>query len=135
MVIFVDTSALYALVSGEDENHARAVSFGESLLRDENVLITTNYVLVETVALTQRRFGLHEVQMLQGSLFPFLDISWIDQDLHEAALNNVLTSSRRHLSFVDFSSFATMRRLGIQQVFTFDKHFAEQGFTCLPEPS
>ncbi|WP_051276324.1 Uma2 family endonuclease [Desulfovirgula thermocuniculi] len=39
------------------------------------------------------------------------------------------------LSPADCAFFATARRLGIKTVFTFDRHFAEQGFTCLPEAS
>jgi predicted nucleic acid-binding protein len=30
------------------------------------------------------------------------------------------------------ASFETMKQQGIQQVFTFDRHFAEQGFEALP---
>jgi predicted nucleic acid-binding protein len=33
---------------------------------------------------------------------------------------------------VDCTSFEMMRELGIHNAFTFDRHFAEQGFTCLP---
>ena len=40
--------------------------------------------------------------------------------------------NRRHLSLVDVSAFATMRRMGANQVFTFDQHFAEEGFEVFP---
>ena len=40
------------------------------------------------------------------------------------------------ISFVDFTSFVTMRDLGIQAVFTGDGHFeqANMGFRLLPGP-
>jgi len=39
-----------------------------------------------------------------------------------------LTAARRQLSLVDCISFEVMRRRGIKTAFTFDDHFAEQGF-------
>ncbi len=44
----------------------------------------------------------------------------------------LLIAARRQLSLVDCASFDAMRRLGITTVFTFDKHFAEQGFAQVP---
>ena len=44
----------------------------------------------------------------------------------------LLVVNHRKLSLVDCASFETMRRLGIQKVFTFDRHFADQGFQVLP---
>ena len=43
-----------------------------------------------------------------------------------------LAANRRKLSLVDCSAFETMLRLSIQAVFTFDKHFSEQGFDVIP---
>jgi predicted nucleic acid-binding protein len=56
-VIFVDTSALYAVLDRDDENHAVARTTWERLLRSSNVLLTHNYVLLETVALAQSRLA------------------------------------------------------------------------------
>jgi predicted nucleic acid-binding protein len=44
----------------------------------------------------------------------------------------LLTANRRQLSLVDCVSFEMMRRLGIKTAFTYDRHFSEQGFECLP---
>ncbi|HHY95520.1 MAG TPA: PIN domain-containing protein, partial [Firmicutes bacterium] len=49
--VFVDTSALYAVLDADDEWHEKAKAAWEKLLsNDEVVLITSNYVLVETSA-------------------------------------------------------------------------------------
>jgi predicted nucleic acid-binding protein len=39
---------------------------------------------------------------------------------------------QRDFGPVDCTSFELMRRLGLRAVFTFDRHIAGQGFTCLP---
>src|SRR5215211_2344470 len=130
--IFVDTSALYALMSTEDQDRKLAAKTWEDALKREDVLFTNNYVLVECFALIQSRLGLEFVRALQTNIVPFLQIDWIGEPQHMSSVNNVFTANRRQLSLVDCSSFETMRRLGIETVFTFDEHFHEQGFKVVP---
>ena len=130
--IFVDTSALYALISTEDQNIAAAVTTWESMLERGDILFTNNYVLVECFALIQNRLGIEFTRALQSNLVPFLQIDWIGEQQHISSVNDVLTANRRQLSIVDCSSFESMRRLGIEKVFTFDEHFREQGFGIIP---
>ena len=59
-MIFVDTSALLALLDRDDEFHARAATVIRSLGADD-ALLTHEYVIVETTALAQRRLGLGAV--------------------------------------------------------------------------
>ena len=83
-------------------------------------------------ALTQHRLGLKAARTFQENFFPLLDIEWVDEQSHMTGVTGVLTAARRKLSLVDCVSFDIMRRLGIREAFTFDKHFKEQGFQCLP---
>ena len=55
MAHFVDTSALYALLDRADPNHGPAANVFPPLLRDG--LVTHNYVVVESLALLDRRCG------------------------------------------------------------------------------
>lgn len=130
--IFVDTSALYALLSTQDQDTIRALETWEATLAGGNVLFTNNYVLVECFALVQGRLGLEFVRALQSSIVPFLQIDWIDEQQHNSSVNDVFAANRRQLSLVDCSCFESMRRLGIETVFTFDEHFQEQGFRLIP---
>ena len=130
--IFVDTSALYALISTEDQNIVPAVITWESMLEREDILFTNNYVLLECFALIQNRLGIEFTRALQSNLVPFLQIDWIGEQQHISSVNDVLAANRRQLSIVDCSSFESMRRLGIEKVFTFDEHFREQGFDVIP---
>jgi len=130
--IFVDTSALYALISTEDRDTAIAVTTWENMLERGDVLITNNYVIVECFALIQNRLGIDFVRELQSNIVPFLQIDWIDERQHSSSTSHVLTANRRQLSLVDCSSFETMRHMKIEKAFTFDKHFREQGFDVIP---
>ncbi len=130
--IFVDTSALYALISTEDRNKALAVAAWENLLERGNALITNNYVLVECFSLIQSRLGIEFVRLLQSHIVPFLQTEWVDEQQHSTVVQFVLSANRRQLSLVDCSGFETMRRLKIEKVFTFDEHFREWGFEAIP---
>jgi predicted nucleic acid-binding protein len=133
MRVFVDTSALFALLSSNDINHESAWSIWEGLLRDETPLVCSNYVVVEAAALAQRRLGMEALRAFRECVCPMLDVEWVDRATHDSAETALVTANRRSLSLVDCTSFVIMRRLGIAEVFTFDVHFAEQGFVCLPE--
>jgi predicted nucleic acid-binding protein len=131
MSIFVDTSAFVAYLNRDDQNHATAAKVMETLVQEKSLLVTTNYTLLETTALLQRRLGLTALQDFQEVVVPLLTITWVDAALHDLGVTAVLTANRRQLSLVDCISFVVCRRQGIQQVFAFDQHFAEQGFTLL----
>jgi predicted nucleic acid-binding protein len=129
MTIFVDTSALYALLDADDANHQPAAAIWKTLLEDGVNLVTTNYVLVETVALVQHRLGLEAVETFLAEVAPVLAVRWIDEATHHIAQALLLAIQRRAVSLVDCSSFTVMRELEQVEAFTFDRHFVEQGFT------
>jgi predicted nucleic acid-binding protein len=130
--IFVDTSALYALMSTQDQKLKVAVNTWENSLERGNPLFTNNYVLVECFTLIQSRLGIDFARALQANIVPLLQIDWISEQHHTSSVNNVFTANRRQLSLVDCSCFETMRHLGIEKAFTFDAHFREQGFEVIP---
>lgn len=132
MVVFVDTSALYALVNAADVNHSAASDYWDSLAQQPEPLITSNYVLLETAALLGRRFGLSAVRDFPSRLTPLLEVHWVDEALHNRAMAALLTAGQRDLSLVDCVSFELMRQLGLDTAFTFDAHFAQQGLRPVP---
>jgi predicted nucleic acid-binding protein len=132
MEIFIDTAAFYALVDSADANHQAAVSLWSDWGQQYHRYITSNYVLLESFSLIQRRHGLTLARYFYDKIAPACDVEWITPQIHQTATNSLLISNRRLLSLVDCSSFTLMRALGLRHVFTFDAHFAEQGFTCHP---
>lgn len=131
-MIFVDTSALYAVLDRADENHPRARAQWAELMGGEGVILTSNYVLVEMSALVQHRLGMEALRALSDDVVPALEVHWITAEEHGDALHAALAANRRQLSLVDCSSFRVMRNRGVRCAFTFDPHFAEQGFEVLP---
>ena len=129
MTVFVDTSALFALLDADDVGHDLALPAWNSGIDDCAGFVTTNYAVVETIALTQRRLGLRAVRTLVDEMLPMLDTMWVTEADHSTALNALLAADRRGLSLVDWVSFTVMRRMGIRDYLGLDPHFEEQGFS------
>lgn len=131
-MIFVDTSAFYALLDEDDAEHSRGLKLWEGDPPAEGGLVTTNYVVLESLALLQSRLGMPAVRVFRDVILPLVRIEWIDETVHAQAMSAFVAADRRGLSLVDLSSFETMRRLGIRSVFTFDRHFRQYGFKTVP---
>ena len=132
MSTFVDTSGLLAVLDADAAEHERARTAWSQLLESDEALVATSYVLVETFALVQARLGLDATRVLNDDVVPVLAVTWVDEGLHRVAAAAMLTARRRDLSLVDSVSFETMRRLGLERAFAFDRHFRQQGFTVIP---
>ena len=132
MIVYVDTSALYALMDADDRNHARAREIWADWLDQPIQFLTSNYVLLESMALIQHRLGIQAARQFEEELAPVLSVHWIDADLHAIALRTMLAIGKRDLSLVDCANIELMRRLGHRTIFAFDRHYPEQGLTQLP---
>jgi predicted nucleic acid-binding protein len=131
-VTFVDTSAIYAILDRADPNHPRARHAMGRLRSEDARLVTHGYVVVEVVALLQRRLGLVTVRRFVDDLLPIMEVIHVDAALHAEALEALLAAGQRDVSLVDRTSFLVMRRHGIGRAFTFDADFAAMGFEVIP---
>ena len=132
MSAFVDTSALYALLVRSEEGHAQVAAAFDRLLELGRGLVTSNYVLVETVALLQRRFGLAAVRDLDARIVPLLTLRWVDEAQHRRAMERLQRTDRRGLSLVDCASFTLMDAEGIEEALALDRDFVTEGYRVLP---
>jgi predicted nucleic acid-binding protein len=130
-VTFVDTSALYPLVAEDDDAYVAATDHFAATARDAGYL-THSYVLVEVVALVQRRLGMSAVRRLLDVMGPTVTVVSVDTPLHDAGVAALLSAGSRSVSLVDRVSFELMRRRGITEAFAFDDDFATAGFRLLP---
>jgi len=132
LIAFADTSALFALVDRRNPAHAAVARAYDQLEAEATVLATTNYILLETFALLQRRLGLDAAREFAQRIVPLMEVHWVSPEDHDAGVSAALAGNRRDLSLVDCISFAVMRRMGLSHAFAVDEHFREQGFDCLP---
>lgn len=132
MSVFVDTSALLAMLDADDRRHERAEAVFRDLVRNDD-LVTHNYVVVEALALARRRLGRTAADSLADDILPLLTVIWVDESLHRQALATQRAGGAG-VSLVDHVSFAVMREHGIEICFAFDPDFDAQGFRQPPSP-
>jgi predicted nucleic acid-binding protein len=126
-VIFIDTSYWVALLLHKDSHHEEAVALWSS---ERRALLCTNHVIGETWTYLRRKAG-HKAAV------SFLDavgdservsVVHVDEFAESEALEWLRRHDEREFSFVDSTSFATMRRSRITEAFAFDGDFAAAGF-------
>ena len=129
-MIFVDTSAWLAISDVRDGNHTRAREVQRDLVTGKaGRLITTDYILDETLTLMRKRTGLDGARRFLAGLETSrsVQVIWVGQELFQSAKAAFLDQGTRSWSFTDCTSFVTMRELGITTAFAFDHHFRQFG--------
>lgn len=130
MTLFVDSSGLLALLDADDPAHTGVVAAFERGRKEP--LATHAYVIVETLAVARRRFGPAAAADLVDRVIPALDVAFIDAELHAAAVRAFRDSVESSVSLVDRTSFAFMRREGIERAIALDGDFRTAGFETIP---
>lgn len=130
MTVFIDTSAVYALLDRADPRHPEIGRAFTSLT--DRPLLTHSYVVLESAALVERRLGRQTARRLLLDILAPVDVVLVDGATHEAALGAYLAAPTGDLSLVDATSFEVMRARGIRSAFALDHHFADAGFDLIP---
>jgi predicted nucleic acid-binding protein len=130
---FADTSFFFALAAKRDRTHEPAVKAFIRLLRLQRPLVTTDYVLDETLTLTKARtsakVALALLDRIESS--PALSIQHITHDRFAAAKAFFRKHADHGYLFTDCTSFVLMHEMKIRDVLTTDRHFAEAGFRTM----
>jgi predicted nucleic acid-binding protein len=133
LTAFGDTSAWYALLSASDTEHGAALRRFHRLVGERRQILTTNYVVGEAYTLLRGRLGsrtaLSFLEHVRSD--PFVRRVRVSAEWEEEAERLLAQYQDQQFSYVDATSFVTMRRLGIQEALAFDRDFVIAGFTLL----
>ena len=129
--VFLDTVGILGFWDEDDQWHLQARTAWMEMRRRRERMFTTNHIIAECANATSRWIERSRVAALVGSLetsggliFP------TDADWREAWA--VYAGGRPgEPGLVDELSFTVMRRLGLRQAFTNDRHFSGAGFEAL----
>ncbi|MBI2616668.1 PIN domain-containing protein [Candidatus Gottesmanbacteria bacterium] len=127
--VFIDTSFLKAVVDEKDDFYTDALRIWNRFREGNFQLLTSNFILDETLTLVRIRRGLHIIELFRKILAgkPAIEIERVALEDEENAWKWFMLPWK-DLSFTDCISFALMKRLGLNRVATFDKHFRQAGF-------
>jgi len=132
--VLLDTSGLLCFIHRDEPQHQTAVGLISSA---KTVFLTHNYVLAELIALALiRRFPRSTVLMYTLEIMenPNVEMVWVDEFLHREAMDLLLARQDKTYSLSDAVSFILMRKKGIREALTTDKHFEQEGFIRLLQP-
>lgn len=133
--LFLDTSYLIAVEIADDQEHEAGLAHWRKLLKSSPPrIVTTSFIFTEVITLLNSR-GLHSKSVELGKKLlssRSIDLVHVDHELfHEGWVYFQKHKDKRY-SLTDCISFVLMKRLGIEQALTFDKHFVQAGFVKLP---
>jgi len=128
--IFVDTSYFKALADQKDEFHNNSIDILKKLEDLQYEFITTNYILDETYTLIRTKCNLQDaIDFHDGLGKGLLKLTLLRVEVDDEILAwKLFKEPWSKLSFTDCTSFAVMKRLELQDVATFDNHFAKASF-------
>lgn len=134
--LFVDTAGWLAAADRADIRHEEVCGARDAWMEEGGLLLTTDYVIDETLTMLRLRLGLHAAKawwdMLEKS--PRVRIERIDAERATRARAIFFRYRDKTFSFTDCSSFAVMKELSIKKALTLDAHFQKAGFECIPHP-
>ncbi|HYE78923.1 MAG TPA: PIN domain-containing protein [bacterium] len=133
--LFGDTSWLVAISAQRDQHHAPAMALSAKLGRYR--LVTTEFVMAEFLntfaamhGTWSRMSAVSYLRQLQAH--PDVMIVPATSDLFWAGVALYEARSDKPWSLVDCTSFVLMEQQDIAEALTFDRDFAQAGFTILP---
>jgi len=137
-MIFIDTSAFLAIVNEKDKYHEDATGFlnemknGKAKVRK---IWTSDYIIDETLTRIRYAVGHREAVTWGRSILASNVVEKInvDSDIFSMAWDLFETYEDKSLSFTDCTSFAIMKKKGIEKAFSFDEDFERVGFVMYPE--
>jgi predicted nucleic acid-binding protein len=121
MSLFVDTSIWYAAADFSDRSNARS----KAILKSGETLVTSDHVLIETWTLLHHKLDRKAAERFwEGLRSGIAAIETVTLADLEIAWDIGVSRRDQDFSVMDRTSFAVMRRLGIDRVASLDAHFA-----------
>ena len=129
MKVFVDTDYYIALISRQDQWHAKA----SAAVHSDLAAYTSSLVINETISLLQARGFLSTALefLVESRHNASLRIVYAEADIQRDAWELFARWSGAGANAVDCVSFAIMKQYAISKAFTFDRHFETAGFETL----
>ena len=133
-VLFVDTAGWIACADAADPDHEDACGARDNWLEHQGLLITSDYVIDETLTLLRLRLGLSAAEQWWHTLAASKRVvrELIHEERAERARHIFFRHRDKNFSFTDCTSFALMREFRIREALTTDKHFRQAGFEMFP---
>jgi predicted nucleic acid-binding protein len=132
--LFVDTAGWMACADAADAAHRRARAARDAALEAGHLLVTTDFVVDETLTLIRVRLGIAAAEAWWAQVDGSSRVrhETIDALRAEKARAVFFRHRDKDYSFTDCTSLVVMRELKLKEALTTDRHFRQMGFHVLP---
>ncbi|MBI5234007.1 MAG: type II toxin-antitoxin system VapC family toxin [Deltaproteobacteria bacterium] len=131
--VFVDSFAWIAAINKSDNYHKASLKTIEMLLGKRVKLVTTNYVVIETInALSKMEFRKSVIAFVERlEISASVEMVKINDDIYRNAWTLYQKRMDKDWGITDCTSFEVMRLFDIKRTFTNDKHFEQAGYSLV----
>jgi len=132
--LFVDTAGWMACADASDAAHVRCCAARDGALEASQTLVTTDFVVDETLTLLRFRLGLSAAEKWWQQADRSSRLRWerIDSNRFEKARQLFFLYRDKDFSFTDCTSCVIMRELRLTHALTTDRQFSQMGFQTVP---
>lgn len=139
--VFIDTWGWLAIGHRKDPFHKEVKAYYQKLRHDNSLIVTSDFVLDETITLLFKREIFEEAIRFMDGIFEaakagYLRIEKITGERFSSAWKlRKRFKDKPDISFTDITSMAVMQEGEIKQIITKDEHFTHvgMGYQFVPE--
>jgi len=121
----------------DDKYHVPGSTYYRDLLRLRVQLLTSDYVLDETITRLRRDARLEIVEacwqrIKEAQKYGYLNVLSVDNSVRDEAFEILRKYREQTFSFTDCTSFVLAQKEQVDEVFSFDDHFRQFGLIIQP---
>ncbi len=131
-MIFVDADAFIALNFTKDAHYKKACILMEKF-EDEEELLVTSWQVIDEVATKLSYFGVKQqaTNFLKWIINSEIKVVYTDENMTGKIIKQFKEQTSKRVSLTDCTNMVIAEEMGIKQIFSFDKHYQQNGFELL----
>lgn len=130
--IFVDADAFVSVAEKNNSNHKQAIEAAKEMALKEVVAFTSNFAFGEALTVVSQLMGVKlAMKMARDVKAGGYNIIDVTGEQMELALERFSVQASKNTRFTDVVNMVLMDELGIETIFSFDRHYLKGGYKLL----
>ncbi|MEK7513864.1 MAG: hypothetical protein AAB580_03155 [Patescibacteria group bacterium] len=131
-MIFIDADAFIALNFTKDVHYKKACILMEKLEEKEDILVTS-WQVIDEVATKLSYFGIKQqaTNFLKWITNSDIKIVYVNEKMTSKIIKQFKEQTSKRVSLTDCTNMVIAEEMGVKQIFSFDKHYKQNGFELL----
>lgn len=127
--VFIDADAFVAIINSQDSNHKKAISLSNKIKRENIEIITSSHAVGEAITVVSQEAGLRKAVLFGRKIYKGeIIIMDANRNQQRKALDLFSQAKSKNVRFTDYINMVFMDELGVDTIFSFDKHYQRAGY-------